>query len=808
MSNDEYSSNSEPIDIKPVTPKEHLEFNPKDGQYETKPQGKRPNYVSAERDNIVFFKQQKTKIKKFETELQRDTEKFQKYFEPKYIFKLQTNPKRLIREKTFREDLKKIDIDILSSANSKNGEWVGSSPKGDFSKLVKELQKRVGEKYPTFVDTYEHISQIPVKDKIGSSLINKPFFDENVPIALDVELQPIENESVLNFHQFMNGFKQFITENGGKLTDSLINENVSVLRIQAQKKLFDQILEVERVVLVNRAPIIELEEQEKIETKELPTIIPPPDNAHGILVMDSGLTSEHPIFKDAVDDVFAISTLHRGDIQDTNPSDDSGHGTMVSSIALFGNIKSHIEKSHFQAEVRISSSKIMFSNASNEPEYDENELLEHQLQRSITRIVSTYPKCKFINLSIGNTDKTVFDTKLQFNLATMVDVLSVENKDLIFVVAAGNNESNIKESNYAGHLLKNNPDISITDPGSSVLAITVGALRNYNNETEMKNTFEYPSTYSRIGPGYNGMIKPELVEFGGDKKQKILAADFQYITHGRLFTKSVGTSLSTPIISNYLAKLYNKYPNASRNLIKALLISSAEIPEDKPTPIPQLNKKTKLPELQQVLNIYGYGKPKFFNAEFSENKRVVFKHDGKIGLNQVQFFAINLPLDFFTTKGIKEIAVTLVFDPPIKRHQTSYTGNVMNFHLFKNKELEKIESSYSVITDRDTTEVPEELENLKMDLKPGSRLRSKGVHLHGKVVFTRKNNQIQTNKPLVLAVNCQDRWMAEDTFQQSYAVVVTIKHSENEELYQQIKYLNRIQPPVRAEVFQRARVQD
>jgi len=354
---------------------------------------------------------------------------------------LQTDPKRLIREETFREDLKKVDIDILSSANSKNGEWLVYSKNADFSKLIKELQKRVGEKYPTFVDTYENISQIPIKDKIGSSLINRPFFDNNILIALDVELQPIESESVSDFNRFMDGFKQFVTDYNGQLTDSLINENVSVLRIKASKELFDQILKVERVVLVNRAPIVELREQEKVESTDSPTVTPPPDNAHGILVMDSGITQNHPIFEGAVDDVFAVSTLHSGKIRDTNPNDDNGHGTMVSSIALFGDVESHNEQSHFQAEIRLSSSKIMFNNASNEPEYDDLELVEHQLQRSITRIVSTQPKCKIVNLSIGNTEKTLFDAKQQFNLAAMVDVLSVEHKDLIFVIAAGNNRS-------------------------------------------------------------------------------------------------------------------------------------------------------------------------------------------------------------------------------------------------------------------------------------------------------------------------------------------------------------------------------
>lgn len=793
----------DPLNFMPV--REHLDLRREPETYITKPQKRKLIYLPSNRNNIDFFRKQYPKLKKFEKDLKEEKTKFQKYFESKFIFKIHTSPERLIREENFREDLKHVDIDIISSANSKDGEWIGHSKEADFSKLIKEIQKREKEDHPTFIDVYENISKISPKDKIGSSLINRPFPDNVTPISLDVELQPIENESDAEFNQFLNGFRNFITEENGKVTDELINENVSVLRIKATKVLFDKILEISRIVSVNHAPIVELRERKSVDIKELPTILPPPENVHGILVMDSGITERHPLLEHAVDEVFAISSQRTSNIRAENPFDENGHGTMVSSIALYGDIEESHNKSNFKPEVKISSSKIMYNNQFNEPEYDEDELLEHQFERSIQRIVTNNPKCKIVNCSIGNTEKTLFDARTQFNLATMVDVLSDRYKNLIFVIAAGNNYTDIKESQYARHLLQNNKDVRITDPGSAAHALTVGALRNYNNENEMRTGLEYPSKYTRIGPGYKDMIKPELVEFGGDNKHSILGADYQWIEHARLYTRQTGTSLSTPIISNYLARLYNKFPSSSRNLIKALLISSAEIPKEKPKPIPEIKTQSRQDDWKKILNIYGYGKPKFFNAEYSDDKRVILKHDGAIELNHVQYFAINLPINFFSTQGIKEIGITLVFDPPVKRYQTSYTGNVMDFHLFKNKELEKIESSYSVPIDGDISEIPEDLKNSKIEFKPGSRLRTKGIHLKGTAVFSR-TNRIELDKPLVLAVVCQDRWMKNEDFQQSYAVVVTIKHSKYEQLYQEIKSLNKIQPPVRTVIKPRARV--
>ncbi len=795
MSEDTSSSQNKEHQEIPNLP--HLNLNKISEKFKRKTSQSKLTYVPSERDHDRFYQKEVNKLKQIETSFSEDIKEYVKYFEPKLIFQIKTDPTKPIIEGRFRKDLKESGIEIVSSSSSKEGEWLGYAKDSSFTKLKSHLKNRVIHDMPTFVDVLKDISKIPRKDKIGSSLVNRPF--QNNEIAnLDVEIQQIENENNKEFIKFLHGFQNYVVKEKGKITDEAINDNFCILRIKADNNLFEQILSIDRIVSINRAPIVEFIKHGIDETQELPKISEPPKDAHGILILDSGITM-HPILEPALDDIFAISSEHNKHIRNTNPFDEEGHGTFVSSIALFGDIQKCKNESSFQPQIKISSSKILYRDQNNLPTYDEDELLENQLRRSIERIISTNPKCKVINCSIGNSEKSIYDAKNQFNLASMIDILSNKYKDLIFVISAGNNPQPINSQEYPKHLLENNKDVRVIDPGTSAHALTVGALRNYDGDKEMNLGKEYPSTYTRIGPGFKGMIKPELVEFGGDNEHSIYGANFHWINDAKYFTTDYGTSVSAPKISHYLALLYNKFSNSSRNLIKALLLSSAQIPQEKPPSLPHINKNSGQRDWKTILNIYGYGKPNLENALFSSEQRVVLKHDGDIGLNQVRYFPINLPKNFFSVHGKKEIDVTLVYDPPVNKNHSSYTGNFIDFHLFKNKSAEYVTQTYSIPEDDyDHVPVPEELTNYEIILKPGTRIRAKGVHLKGQTSFT-GNTQINLKDPLTLAIVCKDRWIKDESFTQSFAVVVTIKHSNYNNLYNEIHTRNKTETTVKNE---------
>src|SRR6185312_16660695 len=118
------------------------------------------------------------------------------------------------------------------------------------------------------------------------------------------------------------------------------------------------------------------------------------------------------------------------------------------------------------------------------------------------------------------------------------------------------------------------------------------------------------------------------------------------------------------------------------------------------------------------LNIYGYGKPNFEKAIYSDDNRVLLLHDGKIKLDHVQFFTINLPEQFIKEKGERKISITLVYDPPINRNRTDYLGIAMEFHLFKNATIDKIRNAYRQIKVGEKLEevIPKDLQKNEIKL--------------------------------------------------------------------------------------------
>jgi hypothetical protein len=553
---------------------------------------------------------------------------------------------------------------------------------------------------------------------------------------------------------------------------------------------------------------------------------PPPDNATAIAVLDSGILSNHPLLRNAVGDEISVGTRYSDKIDDNKPADDVGHGTKVSGIAVYGDIKQCIESGIFQPEVWILSAKVMYAEQNPvtgriEAKYDEEELLEHQLETAI-RECKQRQNCKVVNLSLGNDYKKMFGHKKQFNLAALVDELAKESK-LVFVVSTGNfreyRDKGFPDS-YPNYLLENEEDVKIIDPATSALSITVGSVTQpygpLNRHYQEGDLFfspadtQYPSPFTRVGPGYQGMIKPEVVEDGGNiiegghrerpnEGGMLITLNPNWLSEGRLFSIDHGTSFSTPKIANCVARLFNKYPYASPNLIKALLFSSAQVPENRPTSLSKLDFQSSDEKLIELLQVYGYGKPNFDRSAFSSSNRALLINEGRLKPNSIDVYYVYLPDEFVEIKGKKRLSVTLVYDPPVNKNRIDYMGCSMEFHLFRNVEVDEVVRNYrpiagelaeNTLTEEDM--VPQTFKNSEIKLHPGVTLRKKGVHQKGIVEYSGKPG-LDTDKPLVLVVICQNRWIKEDIgYLQDYAVVVATEHSMNIDLLNKVRARNQV----------------
>lgn len=711
-----------------------------------------------------------------EQQYNSDKQAYGRYFDPNLIFRI--NLTQNVSDDSFRTELKRAGIQTLSSVSSENGYLVVFASDAHLAQFRQKLEHMSRKTKPNFVDAIDGIEEIPQEDKLGESLKEQSLQGSDME-HVDVEIWRMKNESL---NKFVTGLQTLVEVNNGEVTDMLITDDFCVMRIRLDQNLLDIITKMREVAHVDRPAVVSVERQLESDIQDVDVVGSPPKGRPGILIVDSGIL-EHPLLQGSIADRIVLPKKGEKIVSDI---DDVGHGTQVAGIALFGDIGRCI-KTSFDPQLWLYSAKVMF-NDDGYATFDENELLEHQFKDAVERTIEKHDNCKVINVSLGNSANRMYGKQRQFRLASLIDELSFRHKDILFTVAAGNNNDDVENyESYPGYLLEESTRVKVIDPATSAHALTVGAAFPLPQPSILIPLIS-PSPFTRVGPGLNDMIKPELIEYGGGYSSDLLTINPRWIREARLFTLDRGTSLSSPKVAHYLAMLKGAFPSESRNMIKALVLSSASIPQQRHSRLNEIVWGNTGSETQKILNLYGYGIPDLNAALFSNTNRVLLRYDGKISLDRVHFFAVTMPDEFLETAGRRSIEIVLVFDPPTNRNRADYLGVRMNFRLFKDLPLETVQRLYTESNKGDDS-VPNPLKNKQISMTPSHNIRNKGIHQKAVKEWSNRP-RFKTAEPLVLAVTCQKRWYVEDKYEQPYAVVVVIKHDKLVNLYNPIKLKN------------------
>jgi hypothetical protein len=379
------------------------------------------------------------------------------------------------------------------------------------------------------------------------------------------------------------------------------------LRVKLTKEIFDEIIDSKVIFRADRPFTDQFSPAEylKPDIRNI-QINPPPENATGILIIDSGIISNHPMLEKCVGDQ---ANFQDGEQEE---QDIAGHGTAVAGCAAYGDIQECLNKKEFTPSNKIFSAKVMYANTTGNQvvaEYNPEKLVEHQLKDAIEYFLSNANNnIKVVNISLGDSSKTwQKDYERQLPLAALIDELAFEYKDVVFIVSAGNQDphefydsiSDIK-NNYPKYLI-DNPDFKIINPATAALALTIGSIaqkikiesERYGAEAIKTPIAEkdQPSPFTRTGFGINGMVKPELVEYGGnlilfreshhtspqeDKGGRIVVLNNK-VTEQIMKLES-GTSFAAPKVARIAGQIANRYPHKSANFIKNLLLIGADYP--------------------------------------------------------------------------------------------------------------------------------------------------------------------------------------------------------------------------------------
>lgn len=649
----------------------------------------------------------------------------------------------------------------------------------------------------------EEVGKLQPVDRVGRLFLAEGIglpddFSDATTYTVDVELWHTGNQQECRLQ--VGGIRDYVATQGGRVTDDYVGSSLVLIRLKASGRVIKTLLELDAISTIDLPPRVSLKVSQQLDVslQDLQPVPPPPNNAGGICILDSGITSGHPLLAPAIGEATAVPVLLG------SPADENGHGTMVAGLALYGDVQECIQRRQFVPQLRLYSARVL----NRDNKFDDDSLITTQMRQAIEYFKNTY-NCKVFNVSLGD-DRLPFDGGKVSAWASILDHLSRE-LDVLIVVSAGTYEHEPPDGGNSDHHVQGYPHYlmdapaRIIEPATGCIVLTVGSLANsadvpvgVNASVASRPIAQpgQPSPFTRSGPGIGGAIKPELCEYGGNlvydgythRTQKLSEAAMVSLNRNylqRLFSTDSGTSYAAPRVAHIAARVWSGFPEGGTNLIRALLAASAIVPERSLEILEPISQAA-------VRQLCGYGVPSYVRALRSDSNRVTLYAQGELPFDMFHIYEVPIPDEIYNVDGQRRISVTLAFDPPVRHSRLDYLGTKMSFRLIRGKSVGEVEAAFKKRNQGD-----QQVEGIgppyacPMDPKPTER---EGGTLQ-KASITMKRDPANYGGMYFLVVRCQREWALDVHTPQRYAVVVTIEHQAQVNLYARIQA--RLQIPIR-----------
>lgn len=550
-------------------------------------------------------------------------------------------------------ELVSLNYDNKSIANFK----IDDIKFSEFENKLEEYIISPENKYKTYFSAIESIKAIPNETKISPEInINSEdrynllinFFDgikkeEINSLERLIRDEFSQNKFEYSFSNIANRIVTIKTQLNGLEIKTILNEFNSIKEITLNQNYF----------ITNSVKGETITDDIKFEDVS---------SSSAICIFDSGITTAGNIIPNYVRDRIN-SYLPIGSI-----SPQYSHGTFVASRCIYGDdIEYQITTKTLKPYCYVIDVPVFGINSSG----DIVGLNDFDLAIAITEVVqSLYTEVKVYNLSLGNPN-SLRDNE-RSHLGKTLDFLS-KAFDILFVISSGNINSSL--GNYPDNHFSN-PNSRIGSPAESLLGLTVGSIAKYDDNGSLAKR-NLISPFSKIGPGTDGGLKPELVSHGGNLMSPY--TPFSRISTCGLYHDGMslsydnGTSFSSPIISRYAQMLFDYYPFAKTNLIKALLIHFAE-------------KREIFENFDFDFKFTGFGEPLIQNALFANNT-ATYLYQGELDMDNYDYVKFNIP-QIFTDENSEsklKLKITIVYNPEVNLNNDSeYSKTRLSVKLVKN----------------------------------------------------------------------------------------------------------------------------
>ncbi len=589
-------------------------------------------------------------------------------------------------------------------------------------------------------------------------------------VRLDVELWPLSLDRPEDAERMFETFRLRAERRGVLVLDST-RRPVVLLRVEASLEGVEWMLRYRDVRIVDVPPRFLLEPQlRRLALSELeePTVEP---DAPLLAVLDSGVATNHPLLAPAV--AHAESFL-----DGSGPDDGHGHGTRVAGIAVFGDVEAAAVRRSFHATARVLSGRVLDGSA----QYDDK-LIENQVREAVEVFGRDFG-CRIFTLSLGDARHPHDGGRLR-PFAMTLDDLAREH-GVLFIVSSGNYGGSGAEpadwrGEYPRYLLSD--AARILDPAPALNALTVGSIARHELALPAARSprdpshqpiarRDQPSPFTRGGAA-NGPIKPELVEHGGNLAVDIRAGTTRAVQSptlgvlstnhgfaaGDLFAVDIGTSFAAPAVANLAARILGRYPDASAELLRPLLVAHADVPA----------ASAELLERPELVRLTGYGIPRADRCLSSSERIVTLLAEDTLRENETHFFEIPLPDDFTEppVRRARRVRVAIAHTPLVRPGRAEYRASRLAFRVVRSSSLDTVRSTFQ----RGST-----LSSISENgLWPSPKLRDRGTVQAAVWDIRQTNRRWAEKRPFLVVSRTVPRWAEGLVPAERYACVAIVE---------------------------------
>ena len=703
------------------------------------------------------------------------------------------------------EDWERLGLTVLSSDADRTLVLFSSNEDmQDFRARLDAYQRGAppGQKhapYNSFVAGIERIGSVEPRDRIGSRFQEEGFADFNdfVPqtsYLVDIELWDLGERRLRE--RKIEEVIRYVEARAGDVLDRYIGPSISMFRARLTGELIRTLLTIEEVATVDLPPAPDVTTAEALDLTlaEAPALNALAEDAPLIGIIDSGV-NDHPFLADIVAGAIGVPA-------DLGTADVWGHGTRVAGVAVFGDLRAQLAAGALQRGARICAAQVV----NDRGDFDDRRLVPSQMRDAITTLNLRFG-CRIFVVALADR-RRVFDGGKVGTWAATLDELARE-LDVVIIVSSGNrsprggNRLEQAVTEYPRYLLEDAN--RFFEPAGALNVITVGALahgegldpdRAEDVGVRPITLLHEPAPFSRIGPGPGGATKPDVVEIGGTLifdpivarlrgGEDVGSAGVLTLYHSyldRLFTAGSGTSYAAPRVAFSAAQILTRFPQASANLVRALIVGSAEIPQP-------AQERLQLLGVDATRAICGHGLVDLERAAFSDDARITLYAEDELALDHFAVYRIPIPEAFQAGNGERCIRVTLAFDPPVRHTRTDYAGVGMSFRLIRGCQPDLIFEHYRK-REQDDGPFPELAGRYNCNLVPGPQAREKGTVQSATVTFKRGIEDYGDSYYLV--VRCESGW-ATHVDRQQFAVVIELLQKDEVQLYERVRQRLRLQ---------------